>query len=147
MGPQGRFRMQCKGSHKGDTKGLQRGIQRGGRRRGQKSQKISFSRNSGMPCRALGGHHGGSKDGLKRSRDPLLSHWPNGPLQAPAPPGAQTKFGTWTEARLRRATWVRPSSLLEPVPCATGSRRCRSASAEPLGHFSCGGFVRGRPPR
>ncbi len=36
-----------------------------------------------MPCRALGGHHGGSKDDLKRSRDPLLSHWPNGPLQPP----------------------------------------------------------------
>ena len=35
MGPQGRFRMQCKGSYKGDTKGLQRG-QNGGRHRGQK---------------------------------------------------------------------------------------------------------------
>ena len=42
MGPQGRFRMQCKGSHKGDTKGLQRGIQRGGRRRGQKISENSI---------------------------------------------------------------------------------------------------------
>ena len=90
-----------------------------------------------MTCRALGGHHGGSKDDLKRSRDPLLSHWPNGPLQAPAPPGAQTKFGTWTEARLRRATWVRPSSLLEPVPCLWGTFPAAALSVgDPLDRLS-----------
>ena len=90
---------------KGATKGIQRGYK--GAYKGEvaagakKSEKIQFSRNSGMPCRALGGHHGGSKDDLKRPRDPLLSHWPNSPLHPPPAPDDPRPIPSRSQADLR----------------------------------------------
>ena len=52
-----------------------------------------------MACRALGDHHDGSKDDLKRSRDPLLSHWSNGPLEPPPHPTTTTTRHTHTHTR------------------------------------------------